>query len=60
MNIDSPVAPQTKRIAGTLHTRGYVHPGPVRDENLPQGTAEGSEVSGRHQNSERKDLDKAC
>ena len=59
MNIDSPVVPRTKRIAGTLHKRGYVDPGLVRDESLPRERAEESEVSGRHQDSERKDLDNA-
>ncbi len=55
MTIDSTVAPQTKRIAGTLHTRGYVHPAPLRDENLPREKAEENEVVGRHKNSGQKD-----
>ena len=57
MNIDQPVLPQTKRIAGTLHKRGYVHPDPMRDVNLPRERAEESEVPGEYQDSERKDRD---
>ncbi len=55
MTIDSTVAPKTTRIAGTLHTRGYVHPAPSRDENQLQERAEESEVAGRHKNSGQKD-----
>ncbi|MEO8526691.1 MAG: hypothetical protein ABI460_18330 [Caldimonas sp.] len=55
MTIDSTAAPQTKRIAGTLHKRGYAHPAPLRDENLPREKAEESEVAGRHKNSGQKD-----
>ncbi|MEO8925453.1 MAG: hypothetical protein ABI330_21980 [Caldimonas sp.] len=55
MTIDSTIAPKTARIAGTLHARGYVHPAPLRDENLPHEKAEESEVAGRHKNSGQKD-----
>ncbi len=55
MTIDSTAAPKTKRIAGTLHKRGYAHPAPFRDESLPKEMAEESEVAGRHKNSGQKD-----
>ncbi len=59
MTIDSTAAPKTARIAGTLHTRGYVHPAPLRDENVPEEKAEESEAAGRHENSGQKDHDGA-
>jgi hypothetical protein len=55
MTIDSTSAPQTKRIAGTLHRRGYAHPAPLRDQDLPREKAEESEVAGRYKNSGQKD-----
>jgi hypothetical protein len=56
MTIDSTAAPpQTTRISGTLHKRGYAHPAPLEDENLPREKAEESEVAGRHDNSGQKD-----
>ncbi len=56
MTIDSAAAaPQTTRISGTLHKRGYAHPAPLEDENLPREKAEESEVAGRHENSGQKD-----
>lgn len=55
MTIDSPASPQTKRIAGTLHKRGYAHPAPLQDQNLAREKAEESEVAGRHKNSGQKD-----
>jgi hypothetical protein len=55
MTIESTSAPQTKRIAGTLHRRGYAHPAPLRDQDLPREKAEESEVAGRHKNSGQKD-----
>ncbi len=55
MTIDSTSMPQTKRIAGTLHKRGYVPDAPMRDENLPRERAEESEVAGRHKNSGQMD-----
>ena len=55
MMIDSTAAPQTTRISGTLHKRGYVHPAPLKDENLRREKAEESEVAGRHENSGQKD-----
>ena len=51
MTIDSIVSPTPKRIAGTLHKRGYVHPAPLRDENRPGENDEEGEALGRHQNS---------
>ncbi len=55
MTIDSTAAPQTKRIAGTLHKRGYAPPAPLRDENMPREKAEESEVAGRQKNTGQKD-----
>ncbi len=55
MTIDSTNAPKTKRIAGTLHKRGYVQHSPMRDENLPGEKAEESEVAGRQKNSGQMD-----
>ncbi|MEO7116552.1 MAG: hypothetical protein ABIZ18_11910 [Caldimonas sp.] len=55
MTIDSTVAPKTERMTGTLHKRGYVHPAPLRDENLPEEMAEEIEVEGLHKNSGQKD-----
>lgn len=48
MTIDSNAAPKTKRITGTLHRRGYVHPVPMRKENLNSEKAEQSEGADRH------------
>lgn len=55
MTIDSTGAPQTTRISGTLHKRGYAHPAPLEDEKLPREKAEQSEVAGPHETSGQKD-----
>lgn len=55
MTINSTAAQQTKRIEGTLHKRGYVHPALVREEDLPREKSEESEVAGWHENSGQKD-----
>lgn len=55
MTIASNPVPNTRRITGTLHTRGYVHPIPVRNENPARKKAEESEVTGRYRNSGQKD-----
>ena len=55
MKTDTTFAPRTGRIAGTLHRRGYTHPAPLQDENLPREKSEGSEVAGRHKNNGQKD-----
>lgn len=55
MEIDSTVVLTGKRIAGTLHKRGYVHPTPSLDEKLLQERAEEIEVVGRHENGLEKD-----
>ena len=55
MTIDSTAVLQTKRIAGTLRTRGHGHPAPLQDQNLLRQKAEESEVAGRHKNSGQKD-----
>ncbi len=51
MTIDSPAAPKTGRIAGTLHTRGHIHPTPLQDQNLHRERVDESVVEGRHTNS---------
>ena len=51
MTIDLTALPKTKRIAGTLHKRGYAHPSSLEDENLPREKAEVIEVSSRQNNS---------
>lgn len=54
MTSDPKPAPQTGRIAGTLHTRGYVHPVPVRDQNLPREKAEERKIPGRDSGQEHR------
>jgi hypothetical protein len=44
-----------RRIEGTLHRPGYVHPTLRRDANLPREKAEENEVAGRHDNTGQKD-----
>ena len=55
MKTDTTDASKTGRIAGTLHKRGYAHPAPLRDENLPREKVEESEVAGQHKNNGQKD-----
>jgi hypothetical protein len=54
MAIELTTLPQIKRIAGTLHVRGYVPPAPMRDGNLPSARAQEGEVAGRHKDTEQK------
>jgi hypothetical protein len=55
MTIDSTPAPKTGRIAGTLHKRGYAHPAPLPEEDVPRERAEESKVAGRQENGTQKD-----
>ncbi len=55
MKNDTSAPPKTTRIEGTLHKRGYAHPAPRGDANLPRERAEESEIAGRHKNSGQKD-----
>ena len=55
MKTDTTATPTTGRIAGTLHKRGYTHPAPLQDENLPRERSEENEVAGRHKNNGQKD-----
>lgn len=57
MKIDSVVVLTGKRIAGTLHKRGYVHPTPSLDEQLLRESAEKieTEVAGRHESCVEQD-----
>lgn len=55
MSVDPIVAPQIRRIAGTLHVRGFAHPAPFRDESPAREKAEDSEVAGWHENSGQMD-----
>ena len=51
MTTESTATPRAGRITGTLHTRGYVHPAPVKEKNLPGEISEESEAAGHHRDS---------
>jgi len=55
MTNDSTTEPKTRRIAGTLHKRGYATPVPSRDEKLPGERAQVNEVEDKHRDSGQKD-----
>ncbi len=46
MTNESTTLPKTKRIAGTLHKRGYVAQCPVQDDNLARELADECDVRG--------------
>ncbi len=55
MTLDTTATSTGKRIAGTLHVRGFVRPAPSRDESLPIEKAEEGVGAVRDQNAGERD-----